>query len=198
LCHDPHASEFTKELIAPVYDLCMGCHGENAETILNSTEPFPFLNGLRSLPPKSYKELPYLDLNAEYVHEPVRTSCVFCHEAHSSKNEKIIYAPLNELCLACHNDSNAERILRSNRPFPLFDGKVQLPPGVFEKLSEIHLVKGGRVGHPLQNHPVYIPKTETEPEFNCLTCHTSHASTTGLQRWKDKDRSSLCMECHEM
>ena len=176
----------------------MECHGKNAEIILNSNKPFPFLNGLVSLPPKSYKELPAIDLNAQYVHEPVWTSCVFCHEAHSSKYPKELYAPVNEVCLACHNDVNAERIMRSNRPYPLFNGKVQLPPKVFEKLSELHLNKGESKGHPLQNHPVYIPKTETEPEFDCLTCHTSHASTTGLQRWKDKDRSSLCMECHEM
>jgi predicted CXXCH cytochrome family protein len=197
LCHDAHASEFKAELHAPVYNLCMECHGENAETILNSSQPFPFLNGLVSLPPNSYEELPYLDLNSEFIHEPVRTSCVFCHDAHASDVSEELYAPVHELCIGCHSDSNARRILNSTRPFPLYDGRVNLPPNVFEKLSELHLVRGGRIGHPIQNHPVYVPATEEEPGFNCLTCHVSHASDTSLRRWKGS-RTELCLECHEM
>jgi predicted CXXCH cytochrome family protein len=197
LCHDPHASEFTAELHAPVYDLCMECHGENAETILNSSQPFPFLDGLVSLPPKSYEELPKLDLDSEFVHEPVLTSCVLCHDPHASENQEKIYVPVHELCIGCHNDSNAKRIKNSDQPVRLYGGKVTLQPEVFEKLSELHLIQGGRVGHPIQGHPAYIPATEEEPEFNCLTCHTSHASDTGLRRWKGS-RAQLCLECHEM
>jgi len=197
LCHDEHASEFTTELHAPVYDLCMECHGENAETILNSSQPFPFLNGLVSLPPKSYEELPELDLDSEFVHEPVLTSCAFCHDPHASENEEKIYVPVHELCIGCHNDSNARRIKNSNQPVQLYGGKVNLPPKVFEKLSELHLTRGGSVGHPIQGHPVYIPATKEKPELNCLTCHTSHASDTGLRRWKGS-RDQLCLECHEM
>jgi predicted CXXCH cytochrome family protein len=197
LCHDAHASEFKAELNAPVYDLCMECHGKNAETILNSSQPFPFLNGLVSLPPHSYEELPYLDLNFEFIHEPVRTSCVFCHDPHASDVSEELYAPVHELCIGCHNDSNARRILNSTQPFPLYGGRVDLPPNVFKKLSELHLVKGGSIGHPIQNHPVYIPATEEEPELNCLSCHVSHASDTGLRRWKDS-RAELCLKCHKM
>ena len=197
LCHDVHASEHTAELNAPVYELCMECHGENAETILKSSEPFPFLDGLVSLPPKSYEELPYLDIDSEFIHEPVRSSCVFCHDAHASDVPGKLYAPVHELCLGCHNDSNADRIMNSIRPIPLFEGKVNLPPKIFEKLSGLHLFKSGSIGHPIQNHPVYIPATDTEPELNCLTCHTSHASDTGLMRWKDS-RNKMCGECHKM
>jgi predicted CXXCH cytochrome family protein len=197
LCHDAHASEFTAELRAPVYDLCMECHGENAEEILNSSEPFPFLNGLVSLPPKSYEELPYLDLNSEFIHEPVSTSCIFCHDAHASDNREKLYVPVHELCIGCHNDTNARRILGSTQPFPLYGGKVILPPNVFEKLSGLRLVKQGSIGHPLHNHPVYIPATEKDPEFNCLTCHTSHAASTGLIRL-ESSRGKLCLKCHRM
>ena len=197
LCHDAHASEFTEELNAPVYNLCMECHGENAEMILNSSEPFPFLNGLVSLPPKSYQELPYLDLDPEFIHEPVLTSCVFCHDAHASDNPGKLYAPVHELCLGCHSDSNAGRIVNSRQPVPIFGGKVQLPPKIFEKLSELHLFKSGSIGHPIQNHPVYIPATDRKPEFNCLTCHDSHSSSADLRLLK-YGRSQLCGECHEM
>jgi predicted CXXCH cytochrome family protein len=195
LCHDAHASEFMAELRAPVYDLCMDCHGENADKILNSSQPFPLFNGLVSLPPKVYKELPYLDLSSEYVHEPVRTSCVFCHDAHASTNPDELYVSVHNLCIACHG-SNAATIMKAGRPFPLFDGRVKLPPNVFEKLSQIHLDGSGGTGHPLQRHPVYIPATDKEPEYNCLTCHTSHASSTGMRRWKGS-RDELCHKCHE-
>ena len=72
-----------------------------------------------------------------------------------------------------------------------------LPPKIFEKLSELHLVKGESLGHPIQNHPVYIPETGKEPEFNCLNCHTSHASSQGLNLLKN-GKNELCTECHEM
>jgi predicted CXXCH cytochrome family protein len=197
LCHDAHASEYTAELNAPVYDLCMECHGDNADKILNSDKPFPFLNGLVSLPPKSYKELPYLDLTSEYIHEPVRTSCVFCHDAHASDNEEKLYVPVHQLCIACHSETNARRIMNSTRPFPLFGGKVMLPPKIFEKLSELNLIKEESLGHPIQNHPVYIPETHKEPEFNCLNCHTSHASSEGVSLLKN-GKNELCTGCHEM
>jgi predicted CXXCH cytochrome family protein len=197
LCHDAHASEFTSELHAPVNNLCMECHGENAETILNSSQPFPFLDGLVSLPPHSYEKLPELDLSSEYVHEPVLTSCVFCHDPHASDNEGELYVPVHRLCVDCHNDSNASRIVRSTQPYPLYGGRVKLPPKVFEKLTGLNLFREGSVGHPIQSHPVYVPATEEKPEFNCLSCHVSHAAKTGLLRWEGS-QTEQCLECHEM
>lgn len=87
--------------------------------------------------------------------------------------------------------------MNSSQPFPLFNQKVELPPKVFEKLSGLNLSREGSVGHPIQNHPVYIRATEKEPEFNCLSCHVSHASETGLMRWEGS-KTELCLECHDM
>jgi predicted CXXCH cytochrome family protein len=84
-----------------------------------------------------------------------------------------------------------------DRPFKLFNGRVTLPPKPFEKLRDIRLTRGNTYGHPLQQHPVYIPATEKKPEYNCLSCHTSHASATGLRRWNYDTRDELCRECHK-
>jgi len=197
LCHDAHASEFAAELKAPVYDLCMECHGENAEEILNSEEPFPFLDGLVSLPPKIFDELPYLDLNTEYIHEPVRQSCLYCHDAHVSENTGLLYEPAHNLCIGCHDSGAVRSIMQSDRQFRLFGGRVTLPPRPFEGLHDIRLVNSNSEGHPMQGHPVYVPATEEEPGFNCLSCHISHASTTGLRRWKYDTRDEMCLECHK-
>ena len=87
--------------------------------------------------------------------------------------------------------------MSSTQPFPLYGGKVRLPPNVFEKLSGLQLYREESVGHPIQSHPVYVPATEAEPEFNCLTCHVSHASEVNLMRWEGS-KTALCLECHDM
>ena len=65
ICHDAHASEFPKELRAPVRDLCMDCHGPNSEKIVQSSQPFPLFGGLVSLPPKTFEKLTYLDSHGQ-------------------------------------------------------------------------------------------------------------------------------------
>lgn len=196
MCHDAHASEFTAELRAPEYDLCMNCHGKNSEKIIGSSQPFPLFGGLVSLPPGSFEKLTILDLSAEYIHEPVTKSCSFCHDPHASNESKGLYAPVQTLCVACHG-SNAKKIMDSSRPFPLFGGRVNLPPKSFEKLTQIGLLENNTKGHPIQEHPVYVPATDEEPELNCMTCHDPHAASSALKRLK-KDKESLCRDCHEM
>ena len=194
ICHDAHASQFPKELRVSAQDLCRGCHGPDSEKIVQSSRPFPLFNGLVSLPPKTFEKLPRFELPGKYVHEPVNASCALCHDAHASDYATELYAPVTDLCLACHG-SNGIKLIRSNQPFPLFDGKVTVRPKTFEKLTILDLYNG-IMGHPTAKHPVWVMATADKAELNCLTCHSSHSASTG-PKLLVADKQALCSQCHQ-
>lgn len=196
ICHDAHASEFPDELRVPVRDLCMECHGPNSEKIVQSSQPFPLFNGLVSLPPKTFEKLKRFELPGKYVHEPVNLSCAFCHDAHASDYPAELYAPVQDVCVACHG-SNAAKMYQTEQPYPLFGGRVILPPKPFKDLKILNLVNG-TLGHPTSKHPVSAPATEDSPELNCATCHSPHSASTG-PKLLVSDKESLCYSrCHKM
>jgi len=195
ICHDAHASQFPKELRVSLRDVCMGCHGPNAEKIIQSSNPFPLFNGLVSLPPKTFAKLSPFELTGKYVHEPVNISCALCHDAHASDYAAELYAPVTDLCLACHG-SNGISLVRSRQPFPLFDGKVTIQPDSFDKLTILNLVNE-RLGHPTAKHPVWVAATAEKPELNCITCHASHSASTGPNLLA-KEKEVTCQKCHEL
>ena len=195
ICHDAHASQFPKELRISMRDLCMDCHGPNSEKIVQSSQPFPLFNGLVSLPPKTFEKLKPFELTGKYVHEPVNVSCALCHDAHASDYSAGLYAPVTDLCLACH-DRNAIRLVRGNEAFPLFGGKVSVPPKSFQQITVLNL-KNGRLGHPTSGHPVWVAATADKAELNCVTCHASHSAPTG-PKLLVTDKKATCEKCHEM
>jgi predicted CXXCH cytochrome family protein len=194
LCHDAHSSEFPKELRVPVKDLCMDCHGTNSEKIVQSSQAFPLYNGLVSLPPKTFEKLRRLELSDKFIHEPVKVSCAFCHDAHASDYPVELLAPVNDVCLACHGP-NAVRIVRSEQPFPLFGGLVTVPPKAFEVLTMLSLVNG-QSGHPTSKHPLYAPATADKPELTCVSCHAAHSNPTS-PKLLVAQQQVLCSRCHE-
>jgi predicted CXXCH cytochrome family protein len=195
ICHNAHASDFPKELRVSMHDLCMGCHGPNAEKIVQSTQPFPLFNGLVSLPPKTFEKLKQFELSGKYVHEPVNVSCALCHDAHASDYSDEVYAPVTDLCLACHG-ANGIRMIRSTQPFPLFGGKVSVPPKSFDQITVLNL-HNGIFGHPTAGHPVFVAATKDKPELDCITCHASHSASTG-PKLLSSDKEATCAKCHEM
>jgi predicted CXXCH cytochrome family protein len=196
ICHDAHASDFARELRVPVRDLCMDCHGPNSEKIVQSNQPFPLFNGLVSLPPKAFEKLPRFELSGKYVHEPVNISCAFCHDAHASDYAAELYAPVQDVCLACHG-SSAVRMYQTDQPYPLFGGRVILPPKPFQNLKILNLIDG-RLGHPTSRHPVSGPATENSPEFTCATCHSPHSASTG-PKLLVSEKDVLCYSrCHKL
>jgi len=196
ICHDAHASEYPRELRVPVHGLCMDCHGENAEKIVQSNKPFPLFNGLVSLPPKMFEKLTRFELEGKYVHEPVNISCTLCHDAHGSDYEKGLYAPLQELCLACHGP-NAVGMYRTDQPYPLFGGRVIVPPKPFDNLKILNL-GNGMVGHPAANHPVSGPATKDYKAFNCSSCHRPHSASTGPALLVSPKETLCTSSCHEL
>lgn len=100
-CHDPHVSDYVKQLIKPPVELCMTCHDKPLDTpdgkIMNMKD--------------------YLAKNKD-KHGPIKQGdCSSCHNTHGSDNFRILrkyfpplfYAPFDpknyELCFSCHEKS---------------------------------------------------------------------------------------------
>lgn len=102
-CHDPHASDYVKQLPQAPADLCLGCHDREYTKSTGKVA--------------NMKEL--LSLNVIH-HGPIKQKdCSGCHNAHGSKNFRMLreyfpeafyagYNPDNyKLCFMCHEQSLA-------------------------------------------------------------------------------------------
>ena len=80
-CHNTHASDNEKLLIAPKKDgqLCFQCHSDRKDSF-----------------------------NLKEVHAPVREDCSKCHDPHSSEHKMQLYKEENELCRDCHAKQNPQ------------------------------------------------------------------------------------------
>lgn len=97
-CHDPHTSDFVKQLVKEPVDTCFLCHDRAYETqngrIVNMKE--------------------YLTKNKDHHGPILQNDCSGCHNPHGSDNFRILrkffppafYAPFDlknyELCFTCH------------------------------------------------------------------------------------------------
>ncbi|MBW2244580.1 MAG: hypothetical protein JRH01_21555 [Deltaproteobacteria bacterium] len=76
-CHDPHSSPHSSLLRETGGGLCLGCHEDLAEQMIE----------------------------AEYLHDPAEDDCIDCHDPHSSPTPKMLLADsVKEMCEECHDD----------------------------------------------------------------------------------------------
>ncbi len=78
ICHEPHGSQFDKNLVNPQQILCFSCHDDLEE-----------------------------ELELRVVHNPFNTGqCTACHDPHSTSNKWVLIKNSEEVCLSCHNPDN--------------------------------------------------------------------------------------------
>jgi predicted CXXCH cytochrome family protein len=79
VCHNPHGSEFDKNLRSPVPVLCLFCHTSIEERV-EGAQHEPFADG----------------------------QCVDCHDPHATGNKWVLVTESGQLCLECHEDDVAD------------------------------------------------------------------------------------------
>ena len=101
VCHDPHASDFPKQLVKGPSELCLSCHDRAYASGKGKVE-----------------NIKDLLAHNQYQHSPIK-DCSGCHNAHGSNNYRILrenfpplfysgYNPENyKLCFMCHENSLA-------------------------------------------------------------------------------------------
>jgi predicted CXXCH cytochrome family protein len=155
LCHDAHGSDQKFFNTMPQPDLCQQCH----------TDTIP--DGAKSI-------------HGLIQHDKSEKGCVNCHNPHSGDNEKMLFAPKEELCQKCHS---------KDIPTKWDSGNPRLIPNIQAKLDGPH------------PHPGALA-------FPCLQCHNPHASTFDRllvgqypaavnEKYAPDTSYALCLSCHK-
>jgi predicted CXXCH cytochrome family protein len=180
-CHDPHSSSEKAQLKKVAVGLCTDCH--------KALHP----NTLRSV------------AEAKFPHQPVQKGdCTSCHGAHFTDFEKLLKAPLKEICFTCHKDLS-EKVKTSK----FFHGPVSE-----NDCAACHDTHGSSYPKILRNYfpaEFYIPY-KTENYAICFDCHNKdialNAKTVQLTDFRNGDRNlhyihvnkkkgRSCKACHE-
>ena len=104
-----------------------------------------------------------------FVHGPVASGgCVTCHDPHASSQPAQLHAPINDLCLGCHDVIN----------------------------KKTHVVRGvSGSGHPLDK---VTDPTNPGRSLSCASCHNPHGEATkDFFSGGVKSRFALCGRCHQ-
>jgi len=106
----------------------------------------------------------------KYIHGPIAGGmCEVCHDSHGSANYAQLKAPINQLCLSCHES-------------------IKKTPHVVRTTSG--------AGHPVSG--VKDPSApKTGREMSCISCHNPHAADVRYFFVNNaEDRMMLCQMCH--
>jgi predicted CXXCH cytochrome family protein len=119
-CHDPHVSEFDKQLRAGGNALCLECHAER-----RISGKFSAFKGAQEFSEDEFQAIPKINLDPtqrfghpiarhrvaeapDPLHPGQKIGCLTCHAGHSSDREKLLRSmEVNkkkiEVCDACHS-----------------------------------------------------------------------------------------------
>lgn len=132
ICHDPHVSEFDKQLRASGNALCQECHLDRKTsgkvTLFKTSHEFS---------ETEFQEIPKIMLDPtrkmghpmgmhkvadepDPLHPGTKMSCLTCHESHASAREKLVRtAELNgkkmDVCDACHLANDNTRMAEAQK-----------------------------------------------------------------------------------
>ena len=198
LCHEAHESDHKNRLTMGLDELCVFCHVATRED----------LEGI------------------EFVHEPVRDSCVGCHDPHGANNRKMLKVESPDMCFSCHEEiqTKAQASKHQHKAILEQDGclKCHTPHGS----SVRPLLASAPPTLCLTCHakPMTVTVNEVLPAFidqikdktylhgpikenDCGGCHMTHGSDhfrilagaypAGFYTSFDETKYELCFGCHE-
>lgn len=116
-CHDPHTSDFPKQVLAPVNQQCLTCHadrpvkGDTVTLLKTQTMPASEFAEIPKIVPTPLAKYghPWVTHPMTDIPDPLRggekMSCLSCHNPHSSPIEKLAQQtkPGQDLCETCHD-----------------------------------------------------------------------------------------------
>lgn len=92
VCHNPHASDFAKQLNRKESELCFGCHDKSV------AEKHPY-----NIKPS---DKVYIDKKKQWLTYEDEVVCTSCHNPHAAARGLLLREPIGEggLCYECHKD----------------------------------------------------------------------------------------------
>lgn len=173
LCHD-ELLEGKTTIHAPVSDDCTTCHEfskdeEGTQVELMETEP--------ALCVICHDEMEKaVELELETPHFPVGDSCLTCHDAHASKNARLLLAATTQLCAECHDLDDLDAV---------HDGQ----------LTESTTCTSCHVPHGSDNNRMLLSSKQHAPfaDGSCSGCHREPFGDRVRLRARGQ---RLCIACH--
>lgn len=225
-CHDPHGSNTAGLLFDTVHPpvaarRCNQCH--NAAT---SAEPFATRRPGFELCRGCHGAMVNETFSKNRVHWPLvdRTGCLNCHEAHASRQKKLLNVEQASLCGGCHKDTIGWQVkLAAKEAQERAAAKGQVDKGAFGhapiqkgNCSACHLphasdsarlmrqdsvIEGCGACHDWLKHsshpmgPKYADLRNKNLSLDCLSCHRAHG--TGYRYLMTfPTTTDLCVQCH--
>lgn len=177
-CHDPHSSNFSYELSAPVEKVCLSCHQDIEQEIATAATPHAAL------------------FTAD--------KCANCHDAHASGRPHLLRERVDQLCLKCHDKpvTAADGRTVANMK-PLLTGRQFLHgPVRAGDCTACHNVHGAAHSRLLtQQFPqTFYTDFAIEQYALCFTCHeqslVTEPTTRHLTDFRDGDRNLHYLHVH--
>lgn len=202
-CHDPHGSNTAAILFDTVHPpvaskRCNQCH--NAAT---AAEPFATRRPGFELCRGCHSTMMNETFSKNRVHWPLvdKTGCLSCHEAHASRQKKLLNVAEAGLCGRCHLDTIDWQKKLAEKAAQ--DKAARKPRG--EKGSFTHEpVQTGSCLACHQPHASDSARLMRQPSTveGCGTCHdwlkhTSHPMGEKYVDMRNKNLSVDCLSCHQ-
>ena len=226
-CHDPHGSNVAGILFDTVHSpvaskRCVQCHNAAA-----SAEPFATRRPGFELCRGCHSAMMNETFGRSRVHWPLvdKTGCLSCHEAHASRQKKLLNVEEARLCGQCHQDTvdwqaklaERERQETAAAKTRVVKGALTHEPIRKGTCSACHLPHASDSGHLMRqasivegcgtchdwlkhnSHPVGTKYADTRNKnlsLDCLSCHRAHG--TGYRHLIPfPEVTELCVQCHK-
>jgi DmsE family decaheme c-type cytochrome len=202
-CHDVHGSNTAAILFDTVHPpvaakRCNQCH--NAAT---AAEPFATRRGGYELCRGCHSTMVNETFAKARVHWPLvdKTGCLSCHEAHASRQKKLLNVPQATLCGECHRDTVEWQARLGSREK---EERAALTKARVEKGALTHQpIQQGNCSAchmPHASDNVYLMRSASFVE-GCGSCHdwlkhNSHPMGEKVADMRNRNRSVDCLSCH--
>lgn len=205
---------------APLQLGCSGCHDALDASSVPHKVTGPLPKGLSA----QGAELCYAchdksDFEKKERHAALTAGCTGCHDAHSSRHERLLTAAPAALCFTCHERKD-------------FEGKVSHAPAAEGMCTGCHVAHASdqagllskaptdgclvcharvkqtphatagfaRAGHPIGDEKPGLQDPARQGQtFGCVSCHEPHrADQARLLRFDQRSPNGFCQKCHRI
>ncbi len=194
MCHGQLSGE--KVVHAALHMGCATCHSQIDAKDIPHKLTGKISKGLSSEQPElCYTCHDKAKFSKKTVHAAIGMGCTGCHNAHSSKNEKLLLSEMPELCYNCHDKAKfAGNVVHS----PIMAGMCTGCHSPHASDQEKLLLSGiPDLCYNCHSKGEFEKKTVHMPVAGgmCMSCHSPHVSEE-FALLNKKDVVGLCLECH--
>jgi predicted CXXCH cytochrome family protein len=203
-CHNPHATDTQKLLVADMPGLCLNCHDKGkfenktvhaalAMGCIGCHNPHSSDNSkllTADVPDVCFNCHDKAVFSKKNIHSPVMGGmCLGCHSPHATEEMALLLKRPTAVCADCHDKILKERHVT---------GEFRHPVGSIDKPEMQPVEKAEKKKSSRKSKKTIMDPVRPEKEFYCGSCHNPHSSEwKNLLRYKANVPFDLCVNCHQ-